>query len=102
MKTLILICLTFFALTANAQTADVNTTTTTYTEATTADMMISIPMMGNVTLKNCDKKLQDKLEPITIMKVIKIDEAIHFYQEGQESVLAASFQEEKEIALPLQ
>ena len=45
MKTLILALLTFFALNANAQTADVNTNNNT--EATTTDMMIT---GSNVTL----------------------------------------------------
>ena len=103
MKTLIFIFLTFFALTANAQTAEVTTTTTTInTEATTADLMISIPMIGNIKIKDCDEKLQEDLKPVTIMKVIKVDEAIFFYTDEQESIIAASFQEEKEIALPLQ
>jgi hypothetical protein len=101
MKTLIFIFLTFFALTANAQTADVNTTNNN-TQATTADLMISIPMMGNINIKDCDEKLQEDLKPVTIMKVIKVEEAIFFYTEEQESIIAASFQEEKEIALPLQ
>jgi hypothetical protein len=101
MKTLIFTLLTFFALTANAQTADVNTTNNN-TEAITADLMISIPMIGNINIKDCDEKLQEDLKPVTIMKVIKIDEAIFFYTEEQESIIAASFQEEKEIALPLQ
>jgi hypothetical protein len=103
MKTLIFTLLTFFALTANAQTADVTTTTTTNNrEATTADLMISIPMMGNINIKDCDEKLQEDLKPVTIMKVIKVEEAIFFYTDEQESIIAASFQEEKEIALPLQ
>ena len=72
MKTLIFIFLTFFALTANAQTADVNTTTTNNREATTADLMISIPMIGNINIKDCDEKLQEELKPVTIMKVIKV------------------------------
>ena len=101
MKTLIFIFLTFFALTANAQTAEVTTTTTINTEATTADLMISIPMIGNIKIKDCDEKLQEDLKPVTIMKVIKVEEAIFFSTEEQESIIAASFQEEKEIALPL-
>ena len=101
MKTLIFIFLTFFALTANAQTADV-TTTTNNTEATTADLMISIPMIGNIKIKDCDEKLQEDLKPVTIKKVIKIDDTIYFYTDESETILAASFQEEIEIELPLQ
>ena len=103
MKTLIFIFLTFFALTANAQTAEVTTTTTTInTEATTADLMISIPMIGNIKIKDCDEKLQEDLKPVTIKKVIKIDDTIYFYTDESETILAASFQEEIEIELPLQ
>ena len=100
MKTLIFTLLTFFALTANAQTADV--TTTNSTQTTTADLMVLIPMMGNINIKNCDEKLQEDLKPVTIMKVIKVEDAIFFYTEEQESIIAASFQEKNEITLPLQ
>ena len=102
MKTLIFIFLTFFALTANAQTAEVTTTTTINTEATTADLMISIPMIGNIKIKDCDEKLQEDLKPVTIKKVIKIDDTIYFYTDESQTILAASFQEEIEIELPLQ
>lgn len=99
MKTLIFIFFTFIALTSNAQTADVNTNTST--DATT-DLIVSIPMIGNITFKNCDKKMQEAFEPITVMKIIKIDEAINFYTEKQESMIAASFQGAKKVALPQQ
>ncbi len=101
MKTLIFIFLTFFAFTANAQTAEV-INTIEKTEAITADMMISIPMIGNINIKDCDEKMQEDLKPLTIMKVIKIDEAIYFYINEEETILAASFEEIKEIELPLQ
>ncbi len=94
MKTLIFALLTFFALTSKAQTADINTNNT---EAISADLMISIPMIGNINIKDCDEKLQEDLKPVTIMKVIKVEDAIFFYTEEQESIIAASFQEEKEI-----
>ena len=101
MKTLIFIILTFFAFTANAQTADVNKKNNK-TEAITADLMISIPMIGNIKIKDCDEKLQKDLKPVTIKKVIKIDDTIYYYTDEDQTILAASFQEEIEIELPLQ
>jgi hypothetical protein len=102
MKTLILTLLTFFAITANAQTADVTTTTTNNTEATTTDMTIFVPMMGNINLKNCDEKMQEDLKPLSEMNVIKIDDAIYYYIDEEETILALYIQEEKEIEMPLQ
>ena len=46
--------------------------------------------------------MQEAFEPITVMKIIKIDEAIHFYTEKQESMIAASFQGAKKVALQQQ
>ena len=102
MKTLILTLLTFFALTANAQTADVTTTNNNNTEATTADMTIFVPMIGNINLKNCDEKMQEDLKPLSDMKVVKIDDDIYYYIDAEETILALYIQEEKEIEMPLQ
>ena len=100
MKTLILALLTFFALNANAQTADVNTNNNT--EATTTDMMITVPMIGNINLKNCDEKLKEDLKPLSDMKIIKIDDDIYYYIDEEETILALYIEEEKEIEMPLQ
>jgi hypothetical protein len=101
MKNLIFIFLTLCTLTAKAQTADVNTTENN-NETRTTDLMISIPMIGNINIKNCDEKMQEELKFITDIKVIKIDDAIYFYMDKEERILAAHIQEEKEIDLPLQ
>ena len=62
MKSLLIIFITFFALTAKAQTADATTTNTeTTTEVATVDVMISLPMMGNITIENCDKKMEEEV-----------------------------------------
>lgn len=83
MKTLALIIFSTLSFFVNAQTANTNPVkeakTTTVATAEKAELLVSIPMIGNITLKNCDTKMQEALEPFTLIKVIKIDE-IKFYE----------------------
>ena len=92
MKTFILVLLTLFTLSAQAQTADVQKSDNN-SEIITADLLISVPMLGNINIKKSDEKLQEDLKPLTIMKVVNDSDEINFYYE--ESIIAES--EKKEI-----
>jgi hypothetical protein len=92
MKTFILVLLTLFSLSAQAQTADVQKSDNN-SEIITADLLISVPMLGNIYIKKSDEKLQEDLKPLTIMKVVNDSDEINFYYE--ESIIAES--EKKEI-----
>jgi hypothetical protein len=98
MKSLIFTILSFLAITANAQTIASNTE---------IDLIVDIPMMGNIKVDNCDEKLLKALKMITIMKVINKSEKIQFIiNETQEEIFAVSFDklndEEKQVVELLQ
>ena len=100
MKSLLIIFITFFALTANAQTADATTTTTTTTEVATVDVMISLPMMGNITIENCDKNMEEDLKPITFMKVVNKSDTKYIFVEEAQNAIATSFKKIENVLLP--
>jgi hypothetical protein len=82
MKSLMFTILSFLSITANAQTIASDTET---------DLIIDIPMMGNVKLNNCDEKLMQALRMITIMKVINRSKEMQFIiNDTQEEVFVAS------------
>ncbi len=98
MKSLIFTILTFLAITTNAQTIASNTET---------DLLLDIPMIGNIKVNNCDEKLVKALKMVTIMKVINKSEEIQFIiNETQEEIFAVSFdkpnEEEKQVVELLQ
>ena len=99
MKSLLIIFITFFALTANAQTADATTTNTT-TEVATVEVMISIPMMGNITIENCDKNMEEDLKPITFMKILNKEGTKYIFIEEVPEVIATSFKKIENVPLP--
>ena len=87
MKTLIFIILSFFALGIQAQTADVQKTDNN-SEILTADLLINVPLLGNINIKKCNEKLQEDLKPLTIMKVVNGTDEIYFIYE--ETIIAES------------
>ena len=98
MKTLALIIFTTLSFLANAQTASVDSVKkqNKLEKTEQADLLVSIPMIGNITLKNCDEQLQEDLQPITLLKVVEID-SIQFYElvNRQIDVAAAIVKNEK-------
>ena len=98
MKTLALIIFTTLSFLANAQTASNDSAKKQIKLEKTeqADLLVSIPMIGNITLKTCDKQLQEDLQPITLLKVVEID-SIQFYElvNRQIDVAAAIVKNEK-------
>ena len=82
MKTLALIIFTTLSFLANAQTASNDSAKKQIKLEKTeqADLLVSIPMIGNITLKKIViKQLQEDLQPITLLKVVEID-SIQFYE----------------------
>jgi hypothetical protein len=92
MKSLMFTILSFLSITANAQTIASDTGT---------DLIIDIPMMGNVKLNNCDEKLMQAFRMITIMKVINRSKEMQFIiNDAQEEifiVVSETLLEEKEV-----
>ena len=98
MKSLIFTILSFLAIAANAQTITSNTET---------DLIVDIPMMGNIKVNNCDEKLMKALKMVTIMKVINRPDEIQFlHKEAEEETFAFTLEkpneEEKQVAELLQ
>jgi hypothetical protein len=87
MKTLAFLIFFTFSLVINAQTTN-NTSNSQAIELEKieqADLTISIPMIGQVTLKNCDQQLQKDLKPLTILKVVEID-SLQFFELVQQHI----------------
>ena len=105
MKTIITTIFTMFVIAVNAQTNDVSTqqqpeTTTQAHEV--ADLMVSIPMIGNISLKNCNAKMQEELKPLTMIKVIKTSETSLPVYSNSEETMAVAYDALKEVTMPLQ
>lgn len=105
MKTIITILFTFVVLAANAQTNDTSTPSASTKQVPTkelADLKVSIPMIGIIILKNCDANLQDQLNPLTLMTLIKpIDSAVPAQGQFEETIVEA-YDALKELPMPLQ
>ena len=100
MKSLIFTVLSFLSITSNGQSIASNTNTNT-------DLIVDIPMIGNIKINNCDEKLMQALKMFTIMKVINKTEAIKciINDNGEESYAISLDQQnehEKQITELLQ
>ena len=98
MKSLFFTILSFLAITANAQTIASSTQT---------NLIVDIPMMGNIKVNDCDEKLIKALKMVTIMKVINKSNEIQFIiNDTQEEIYAVSFdkpnEEKKQVVELLQ
>jgi hypothetical protein len=105
MKTIITILLTFVVLAANAQTNDTSSPAASTNQVPTkelADLKVSIPMIGIITLENCDANLQDQLNPLTLMTLIKPTDSVVPAQGQPEETIVEAYDALKEIPMPLQ
>lgn len=104
MKTLITAIFTLLVITVQAQTSIQENTQPKAEQETTvmADVMIAVPMIGNINIKNCDVALQEELKPLTMIKFIRTSESFDQLSEEMEQMMAVSYEGLKEVKMPLQ
>lgn len=104
MKTLITAIFTLFVITTQAQTNNSQTKQSSPNNEITAisDVLLSVPMIGNIELKNCSVELQKALIPLTVLKAIKTTKIYEEQSVKTEEMLADRFDELDEIEMPLQ
>ena len=104
MKTLITAIFTLFVITTQAQMNNSQTKQSSPNNEITAisDVLLSVPMIGNIELKNCSVELQKALIPLTVLKAIKTTKIYEEQSVKTEEMLADRFDELDEIEMPLQ
>ncbi len=78
MKIIFLVFLSVVFFSAEARSSVVDKSDNSI-EIITADLLISVPMIGNVSIKKVEEKLQEDLNSLTIMKAVNDSDEINFF-----------------------